>query len=263
MVKGICKSVFKTLLKKLNFESTSDINGNYGPQTIPHACLNSWKHRGKLLMSWQMVSWGISSHIWNKRHRFSPSDGTRLYLRLSRSSKSQRCFVGFSSNKHGGQSTVSIPSFSRNCLHTLGIWGWALFCTRRNPGATAPAQSARWIKGVQLLSKLWLGEVCVSLHGYGSPHHHWPTTKLDMLNNATGRLMFSTDSPHPWMSFMSFMALSSSPGLTACLLDSPSSWDTGNLFAMPRIEVPSWRTRTARPTSVGSLYLCYQYWHWP
>lgn len=38
--KGNCKSVFKTLLKKLDFESTSDINGNYGPQTTPHACLN-------------------------------------------------------------------------------------------------------------------------------------------------------------------------------------------------------------------------------
>lgn len=92
-------------------------------------------------------------------------------------------------------------------------------------------------QGFQLLSKLWLEEVCVSLHGYGSPHHHWPTTKLNMLNSATGRLMFSTDSPHPWMSVMSFIALSSSPGLTAFLLESPSSWDAGNLFAMQRIEV--------------------------
>lgn len=31
--KGNLQICFKTLLKKLNFESTSDINGNYGPQT--------------------------------------------------------------------------------------------------------------------------------------------------------------------------------------------------------------------------------------
>ncbi|TWW62758.1 hypothetical protein D4764_04G0014050 [Takifugu flavidus] len=32
---------------------------------------------------------------------------------------SQRCSTGFRSGEHGGQSMVSIPSSSRNCLHTL------------------------------------------------------------------------------------------------------------------------------------------------
>ena len=37
------------------------------------------------------------------------------------------------------QSMASMPLSSRNCLHTLATWGWALSCTRRNPGPTAPA----------------------------------------------------------------------------------------------------------------------------
>ena len=36
---------------------------------------------------------------------------------------------------------VSMASSSRNCLHTLATWSWALPYTRRNLGPTTPVQS--------------------------------------------------------------------------------------------------------------------------
>ena len=51
---------------------------------------------------------------------------------------SHRCSIGSRSGEHEGRSMASMPSSSRNCLHTLATWGRALCCTRRNPGPTAP-----------------------------------------------------------------------------------------------------------------------------
>ncbi len=91
-----------------------------------------------LLMRRRMVSWGISSQIWTRASLSSWKVwGATWRRRMDR--MSQRCSIGFRSGKRGGHSMVLIPSSSRNCLHTLATWGWALSCTRRNPGPTAPA----------------------------------------------------------------------------------------------------------------------------
>lgn len=49
----------------------------------------------------------------------------------------QRCSAGFKSGERRDQSLLSIPSSSRDCLHSLTTWGQALLWTRRNPGPTA------------------------------------------------------------------------------------------------------------------------------
>ena len=38
-------------------------------------------------------------------------------------------------------------------------------------------------------------EVCATLQGYASRDHHWPTTKLVMLDDVTGSITFTTVSP--------------------------------------------------------------------
>lgn len=58
---------------------------------------------------------------------------------MDRNIMCQSCSMGFMSGECGGQSMVSIPLSSGNCLHTLSTQGQALSCTRSNQGSTAPA----------------------------------------------------------------------------------------------------------------------------
>ncbi len=109
----------------------------YGPHVL--VCMPE-KHWGMLLMRRRMVSRGISSQIWT---RASLSSWTVLGVtwrrQMDRNIMSQRCYIRFRSGELWADSMVSIPSSSRNCLHTPATWGRTFLCTRRNPGPTAPA----------------------------------------------------------------------------------------------------------------------------
>ena len=59
-----------------------------------------------------------------------------------------------------GQSMASMPSSSRNCIHTLASWDQALSCTRMNPGSTAPAKG---LTIVLRISSIYLTAVRVLL----------------------------------------------------------------------------------------------------
>ena len=103
--------------------------------------MHSRQRLGLLLMSRWMVSWGISSRPWIRASVSSWTVcGGTWRCRIHRYVMSKTYSIGFMSGEHEGKSKASVTSSSRNCLHTLATWGWALSCIRRNPGPDALVQ---------------------------------------------------------------------------------------------------------------------------
>ena len=113
-----------------------------------------------------------------------------------------RYSIGFRSGEQIGQSLASVPSSSRNCLHTLSTWGWALSCRTgitRDPLHQHKVWQSLWGFHPSTWQqsgycRLWHGGV--TLQQYASSDHHWNTTKPVLLDDITGSTMFTTAPPH-------------------------------------------------------------------
>ena len=98
----------------------------------PAACMHSRQHLGMLLMIRWMVSWGISSQTWIRASLSSWTVCVRTWrCRMHQYITSNRCFIGCRSGQLEGQSMASMPSSSRNSIHTLATWGRALSLHQR------------------------------------------------------------------------------------------------------------------------------------
>ena len=154
--------------------------------------------------SW-MVSWGPPPRP-GSGHQWAP-DGPWQYLATLDAwyITSHRCSIGFRSGEqeghwyqclhHPGPAYILWPHEARHCLHPEEPRAYSTSFRSDNcsEDLIPVPNSSPGTVGYDM-------EVCVTLEGYTTSDHHWPTNKPIMLEDFTGSITFTMASPDSFMS---------------------------------------------------------------
>lgn len=183
------------------------------------------------------------------------------------------CFIGF---RCGPISVVS--SFSRNCLYTLTTRGramsccylaWRGLCVPPGIGLLRPslahhhtghAEWCYWQHNVlhSFFRAFYVCHMCSSVKTI--EHQWWISWFYDSLANASQGPLRRRPCRGHWQCPALLQYLCVSYNLLHVL--ETVLGDTTNLLAVKLSDVPSWRSWSTCPGSIGSTVF-YWYWHWP